>query len=102
MTKYTPCQDHRSAKIRYAFRMMLAQERACLTYKEARVYLHAERCETFEMLAEIFDTDVATIKKIDERAVEKVDKARQLCDVFMDYYPIYPQDGKPFNTDVSD
>ncbi len=97
-----PCQDKRKAQIRYAFRMMLAQERACLSYKEARVYLHAERCETFEMLAKVFNTDVATIKKIDERAVEKVDRERQLHDVFMDYYPIYPEDGKPFDTDVSD
>ncbi len=90
MTEFAPCQDHRCSQIRYAFRMMLAQERACLSYKEARVYLHAERCETFEMLAEVFDTDVATIKMIDERAVEKVDRARQTHDVFMDYYPIYP------------
>ena len=98
----TPCQDERKAKIRYAFRMMLAQERACLSYKEARVYLHAERCETFEMLAEVFHTDVATIRRIDERAVEKVDRERQFHDVFMDYYPIYPKDRKPYDTDVSD
>ena len=97
-----PCQDKRKAQIRYALRMMLAQERACLSYKEARVYLHAERCETFEMLAEFFHTDVATIRKIDERAVEKVDRERQLHEVFMDYYPIYLEDRKPFSTDVSD
>ena len=102
MTKFVPCRDKRKAQIRYALRMMLAQERAGLSYKEARVYLHAERCETFEMLAEFFGTDVGTIRRIDERAVEKVDRARQLYDVFMDYYPIYPEDRKPFTTDVSD
>lgn len=99
---YEPCTDKRKAQIRYALRMMLAQERACLSYKEARVYLHAERCESFEMLAEFFNTDVKTIREIDERAVEKVDQARQFHDVFMDYYPIYPEDRKPFDTDVSD
>ena len=99
---YKPCNDKRRVQIRYALRMMLAQERACLSYKEARVYLHAERCETFEMLADFFHTDVETIRQIDERAVDKVDRARQFHDVFMDYYPIYPEDGKPFDTDVSD
>lgn len=102
MTDYVPCDDWRKAKIRYALRMMLTQERACLSYKEARVYLHAERCETFEMLAEFFHTDVGTIRRIDEEAVEKVDYWRQFHDVFMDYYPIYPEDGKPFDSDVSD
>ena len=102
MTEFEPCKDERRAQIRYALRMMLAQERACLSYREARVYLHAERCETFEMLAEFFHTDVETIRRVDERAVEKVDYWRQFHDVFMDYYPIYPEDGKPFDTDVSD
>lgn len=97
-----PCEDERKVKIRYAFRMMLVQERVCLSYKEARVYLHEERCETFEMLAEFFDTDVATIKKIYKHAAEKVDKESKIHNVFMDYDPIYPEDGKPFDTDVSD
>ena len=81
---------------------MLAQERACLSYREARIYLHAERCETFETLAEFFGTDVATIGKIYERAAEKVERESRLHEVFMDYDPIYPGDGRPFDTDVSD
>ena len=97
-----PCNDERKVKIRYAFRMMLVQERVCLSYKEARIYLHAERCEAFEMLAEFFGTDVATIEKIYERATEKVERESKLHEVFMDYDPIYPEDGRPFDTDVSD
>ncbi len=102
MNNYAPCQDERKVKIRYALRLMLLQERACLSYKEARTYLRNERFETYDTLAEVFKTDVESIKEIERRATEKVEHAKEYCDIFMDYLPIYPDDRKPFDTDVSD
>ena len=102
MSKRIPCQDERKVKIRYALRLMLLQERACLSFKEARTYLRNERFETYEMLAECFGTDVDGVKEIEKRASAKVAEAMKTCDIFMDYDPILPEDGKPFDTDVSD
>lgn len=102
MTKYVPCQDERRVKIRYALRLMLLQERACLSFKEARTYLRKERNETYEILAECFSTDVEGVKEIERRATDKVNEILKKYDIFMDYDPILPEDGLPFDTDVSD
>ena len=102
MTSNGPCNDDRKVKIRYALRLMLLQERACLSFKEARTYLRGERFETYEILAEAFSTSVEDVREIERRAQEKVAKAMETIDVFMDYDPILPEDGKPFDTDVAD
>ena len=89
-------------KIRYALRMMLLQERACLSYKEARTYLRGERFETYEMLAEAFSTSVEDVRGIEARARAKVERISETVDVFMDYDPILPESRKPFDSDVAD
>jgi len=82
--------------------MMLLQERACLSYKEARTYLRKERFETYEMLAGAFSTDVAEVISIEKRAMDKVEEAQKHCDLFLDYSPMPPENRKTFDCDVSD
>lgn len=92
--------DDRAPQIRYAVRLWLLQERACLSYCEARAYLMDERCETLEDLAKAFSCTTDQVSDIRARAERKVSEANAVRDVFMGYGPI-PADSR-FDCHVED
>ena len=95
MTSNGPCNDDRKVKIRYALRLMLLQERACLSFKEARTYLRGERFETYEILAEAFSTSVEDVREIERRAQKKVAKASEPSTSSWTTTPSSPRTGSP-------
>lgn len=81
-------------KVRYATRLWLLQERAHLTFMEARCYLREERNETVKSLAESFGVDEPTIEHTIEEAERKYEEASKLYEIFFGHGPVYPRKGE--------
>ena len=78
--------------VRYATRIWLLQERVPLTFVEARIYLHDEKPETLDYIAERFGLDKDDLPSMEETVKEKVRKAEEQRDIFFGHGPIYPDD----------
>jgi hypothetical protein len=79
------------AQIRYGVALWLLQEKAGLSYKEARVFLAHSRHETTEHLMESLGISRNTIyglRRSAKKKVEKCNPAPDLSDLLHGYVPI--------------
>lgn len=85
-----PLTDEEFREVRYATRMWLLQERVPLSFVEARIYLHEEKPETFEEIAQRFNLTVEKIQKMEPEIKSKVEDAMSQREIFFGHTPIYP------------
>ena len=64
--------DEEFHQIRYATRSWLLQERVPLSFVQARIYLHEEKPETLEEIAEKFGFSISEVKKAEPIIRKKV------------------------------
>lgn len=81
--------------VRYATRSWLLQERVPLSFVQARIYLHEEKPETLEEIAEKFDLPLDKVTEAEAFIRRKVEDAEEKRDVFFGHTPIYPTDEVP-------
>ena len=77
--------------IRYATRSWLLQERVPLTFLQARIYLHKEKPETLEEIAERFGLPIEKVLEAESIIRKKVEEAEKERDIFFSHTPIYPE-----------
>ena len=86
MGKFVLDRESEFRMIRYVHRSWLLQENAGLTFAEARIYLHKERCESLEKLAKEFD--IENIEECYEEIVKRVEKIGKTKEIFFGYTPL--------------
>lgn len=92
--------DQEFQMVRYATRSMLLQERVPLTFVEARIYLHEEKPESLEDIAERFDIPLERIREVEPIIRKKVEDAEKQREVFFGHGPIFLDDkGRPIIVD---
>ena len=82
--------DEEFRMVRYATRSWLLQERVPLTFVQARIYLHEERPETLESIAERFGLPLDAVLEDEPMIRKKVEKAMEEREIFFGHEPIYP------------
>lgn len=78
--------------VRYATRSWLLQERVPLSFVQARIYLHEEKPETLEEIAEMFNLPINKVKEAEPVIRKKVEEAEKERDVFFGHTPIFPEE----------
>ena len=78
--------------VRYATRSWLLQERVPLSFVQARIYLHEEKPETLEEIAEKFNLPINKVKEAEPVIRKKVEEAEKERDVFFGHTPIFPEE----------
>ena len=87
-----PLTEDEFREVRYATRIWLLQERVPLSFAEARIYLHKEKPETLEDIAQRFGLSIEDILKSDLEINRKVAEAEGKRDIFFGHGPLYPED----------
>lgn len=77
--------------VRYATRSWLLQERVPLSFVQARIYLHEEKPETLEEIAEMFNLPINKVKEAEPIIRKKVEDAEKERDIFFGHSPIFPE-----------
>ena len=77
--------------VRYATRSWLLQERVPLSFVQARIYLHEEKPETLDEIAEKFNLPIDRVKEAEPTIRKKVENAEKVRDVFFGHGPIFPE-----------
>lgn len=77
--------------VRYATRSWLLQERVPLSFVQARIYLHEEKPETLEEIAEMFNLPINKVKEAESIIRKKVEDAEKERDIFFGHSPIFPE-----------
>ena len=77
--------------IRYATRSWLLQERVPLSFVQARIYLHKEKPETLEEIAEKFNLPIDKVREAEPIIKKKVEDAEREREIFFGHGPIYPK-----------
>ena len=91
MAKFVLDRECEFRMFRYTHRLWLLQENADLTFVEARIYLHKERCESLEKLSKEFDIEITD--EYYEEIVKKVEEIEKTKDIFLGYTPLQcPED----------
>ncbi len=83
--------DEEFHMVRYATRSWLLQERVPLSFVQARIYLHDEKPETLEEIAEKFNLPIDKVLEAEPIIRKKVEEAEKKRDIFFGHYPIYPK-----------
>jgi len=83
--------DEEFRMVRYATRMWLLQERVPLSFIEARIYLHDEKPETLEDIAERFGYPIDEIRGSIPEIEKKVEGAMKEREIFFGHTAIYPE-----------
>ncbi len=78
--------------VRYATRSWLLQERVPLSFVQARIYLHEEKPETLEEIAEKFNLPINKVKEAEPIIRKKVEDAEKERDIFFGHDPIFPEE----------
>ncbi len=86
-----PLTEKEFQEVRYATRMWLLQERVPLSFVEARIFLHKEKPETLEEIANRFGLSLEDVLKSEPEIKKKVDVAMKYREIFFGHTPIYPQ-----------
>lgn len=86
-----PLTNEEFRMIRYATRSWLLQERVPLTFLQARIYLHKEKPETLEEIAERFGLPIEKVLEAESIIRKKVEEAEKERDIFFSHTPIYPE-----------
>ena len=86
-----PLTNEEFRMIRYATRSWLLQERVPLTFLQARIYLHKEKPETLEEIAERFSLPIDKVLEAESIIRKKVENAEKERDIFFGHTPIYPE-----------
>ena len=84
--------DEEFRMVRYATRSWLLQERVPLSFVQARIYLHEEKPETLEEIAEKFNLPIDKVREAEPIIKKKVKDAEKERDIFFDHSPIYPKE----------
>lgn len=84
--------DEEFRMVRYATRSWLLQERVPLSFVQARIYLHEEKPETLEEIAEKFNLPIDRVREAEPIIKKKVKDAEKERDIFFDHGPIYPKE----------
>ena len=77
--------------VRYATRSWLLQERVPLSFIQARIYLHEEKPETLEEIAEKFNLPINKVKEAEPIIRKKVEEVEKERDIFFGHTPIFPE-----------
>ncbi len=77
--------------VRYATRSWLLQERVPLSFVQARIYLHVEKPETLEEIAEKFNLPINKVKEAEPIIRKKVEDAEKEREIFFGHDPIFPE-----------
>ena len=77
--------------VRYATRSWLLQERVPLSFVQARIYLHDEKPETLEEIAELFNLPIDKVIEAEPIIRKKVEDAEKERDIFFGHSPIFPE-----------
>lgn len=83
--------DEEFRVVRYATRSWLLQERVPLSFVQARIYLHEEKPETLEEIAEKFNLPIDRVKEAEPIIRKKVEDAEKERDIFFGHSPIFPE-----------
>ena len=83
--------DEEFRMIRYATRSWLLQERVPLSFVQARIYLHEEKPETLDEIAEKFNLPIDRVKEAEPIIKKKVEGAEKEREVFFGHSPIFPE-----------
>ena len=83
--------DEEFRMVRYATRSWLLQERVPLSFVQARIYLHEEKPETLEEIAEKFNLPIDRVKEAEPIIRKKVEDAEKERDIFFGHSPIFPE-----------
>jgi len=75
-------------QVRYGMSMWMLQEKAGLTFKEARVYMADDRLESTDDLAKALNVTKQAIYNLGSSAKAKMDKIEDYDAVFMGYFPL--------------
>ena len=84
--------DQEFRLVRYATRSWLLQERVPLTFVQARIYLHKEKPESLEEIAERFGLPIDEVIRAEPQIRKKVEDAEKVREIFFGHDPIYPDD----------
>lgn len=84
--------DQEFRLVRYATRSWLLQERVPLTFVQARIYLHKEKPESLEEIAERFGLPIDEVICAESQIRKKVEDAGKKREIFFGHEPIYPDD----------
>ena len=82
--------DEEFRMVRYATRSWLLQERVPLTFVQARIYLHEEKPESLEEIAERFGLPLEAVLKAEPIIRKMVEDAMEEREIFFGHEPIYP------------
>jgi len=79
---------HEYQQVRYGMCIWLLQEKAGLSFEEARVYMADDRLESAEDLAKTLNVTKQTVHNLASSAKAKMDKVENRDEVFMGYSPL--------------
>jgi hypothetical protein len=78
--------------IRYSTRVWLLQERAGLSFADARIYTHREKPESFADIDEKFSFEPGESERRYPQVCAEVEEKLKTVDVFCGFDPVYPED----------
>ena len=80
--------------VRYTTRSWLLQERVPLTFVQTRIYLHKEKPESLEEIAERFGLPLEAVLEAEPAIRKKVEDAMKEREIFFGHEPIYPDESR--------